>query len=514
MPITVVMLTQPVIRQGEIRAVLGGVLRLNQDGLMREVSEAGLDLGEGAISQLLAVTDGQGRHLVDGVIDEEQIGAEARQDLALAMAHWRDQGSPVEPEGVIWTGQKQIVVAAGVPGADWVVWRRYSRDTLLEPLNAMRSRSLHWSLGLWGGLSLLLLLYLGWQLHPLALLERRVVGMLDGGQDPHAGWPRARGEIGALSATLSGVALALADKQAENQRLLEQRESLMAAAPLGLAFVREDRLTLVNAELERLLGYAPQELKGLPVQLLMADPEESARMASEMRAALTEGRAYEGEHRFLRRQGSTFWGQVHARQVRAGQPEAGVVWTLGDITTQVASRHQLEWSATHDPLTGLLNRRGFEDRMERFVEGRLRRPAALLIIDLDHFKPINDSAGHQAGDAMLQAIARGLNEGVRASDAVGRLGGDEFAVLLEGCPPQWARRLAQKLLERIRAVQVPWNGRQLQVSASIGLAMWNDSMGSSHHWIHAADLACYEAKRAGRANVQASADEPLDEALG
>ena len=138
---------------------------------------------------------------------------------------------------------------------------------------------------------------------------------------------------------------------------------------------------------------------------------------------------------------------------------------------------------------------------------------ALPIFDLDHFKPINDSEGHQAGDAMLQAVAAALNEGVRASDAVGRLGGDEFAVLLEGCPPQWAQRLAQKLLDRVRSVQVPWNGRRLQVSASIGLAMWDEGLGSVVSWTHQADLACYEAKRAGRANVQTSAAEPVSEAL-
>jgi hypothetical protein len=100
----------------------------------------------------------------------------------------------------------------------------------------LRERSLRWALGTWAGLALVLLLYLGWQLSPLAQLERRVVAMLDGAQAPHEGWPIARGEIGALSATLHSVALALADKDSENRQLLERLESVMAAAPLGLAW--------------------------------------------------------------------------------------------------------------------------------------------------------------------------------------------------------------------------------------------------------------------------------------
>lgn len=510
---SIAVFTQPVLRAGRVQAVLGGVLRLGRTGLMGDVVEAGPDFGEGAISQLLAVTDGQGRRLVEGEAAPGVSPEASAQWLSEAMRQWRAQGSPVEPAGVVWLDGDQIVVATGIPGPDWVVWRAYSRAVMVAPLDVLRERSLRWALGTWAGLSLVLLVYLGWQLSPLARLERRVIALLDGRQAPHEGWPIARGEIGALSATLHSVALALADKDSENRQLLERLESVMAAAPLGLAFLRGDRLSLVNAEMARLLGYEPGALSGLPARVLLADAGEADQVIGAIQGALRTGQAYVGEHRFLRLQGSSFWGQLHASEVRPGEPEAGMVWTLSDITTQVQSRHQLEWSATHDALTGLLNRRGFEERMARFVEGRQRRPTALLIIDLDHFKPINDSEGHPAGDAMLQAVAAALSEGVRASDAVGRLGGDEFAVLLEGCPPQWAQRLAQKLLERVQAARVPWNGRVLQVGASIGLAMWDERMGSTQRWNHAADQACYEAKRSGRATVRCSSAEALDEAL-
>ena len=270
--------TQPVIRGGRVQAVLGGVIWLRQGRLMSDVVEAGPDFGEGAISQLLAVTDSRGRPLVSGDAVPGTSPAAAAHWLSEARREWQAQGSPVEPEGLVWSDGDQIVVAAGIPGPDWVIWRAYSRAAMMAPLDALRERSLRWALGTWAGLSLVLLFYLGWQLSPLAQLERRVVALLDGRQAPQDGWPMARGEIGALSATLHSVALALAHKDSENRQLVERLESVMAAAPLGLVFVREDRLTLVNAELARLLGYTPKELRGLPARLLLADVGDADRM--------------------------------------------------------------------------------------------------------------------------------------------------------------------------------------------------------------------------------------------
>ncbi|MCA6215023.1 GGDEF domain-containing protein [Ideonella sp. B7] len=497
-----VVLVQPIERAGQVRAVLGGVLPLTlNEGLLRDVGDVGPDFGEGASSTLLAVTDAQGQPLVQGEPTRGMPAALRDQNLARALAHWREAGSPVEPMGLVWADGDQLLVGAGIPGPDWMVWRAYSRVAMLAPLDALRTRSLRWAFGVALGLALALMLYLGWQLSPLARLERRVMGMLDGGQRPASGWPRARGEIGALSTTLREVAQALARKDGENRQLFEQLEGVMAAAPLGLGLVRRDRLTLFNAELARLLGYTDQELRQLPLGVLLADADEQGPLSIAVKRAFQSGQPYVGEHRFLRRQGSVFWGQLHARPVRMDQLEAGVVLTLSDITQQVQSRHELEWSASHDALTGLLNRAAFLARLDRFVDAQPRRAAALLVIDLDHFKPINDTEGHQAGDAMLQAVSRVLQNGVRQSDAVGRLGGDEFAVLLDGCPPEWAQRLAHKLLAAVLEVRLPWRDHVLQVSASIGLASWEDRMGHGRAWLHEADTACYGAKRSGRAGV-------------
>jgi diguanylate cyclase (GGDEF)-like protein len=137
-----------------------------------------------------------------------------------------------------------------------------------------------------------------------------------------------------------------------------------------------------------------------------------------------------------------------------------------------------------------------------------------MFIDLDNFKPVNDSHGHLAGDAMLWAVANVLRHGVRDSDIVARLGGDEFAVILAGCSLKRARRIASDLLDGVRTLTIPWDLQRLSVGASIGIAAIGGSM-SVDDAVAAADAQCYLAKAAGKNNVQVETPtmeglDPLD----
>jgi diguanylate cyclase (GGDEF)-like protein len=137
-----------------------------------------------------------------------------------------------------------------------------------------------------------------------------------------------------------------------------------------------------------------------------------------------------------------------------------------------------------------------------------------MFIDLDNFKPINDSHGHLAGDAMLWAVANVLRHGVRDSDIVARLGGDEFAVILAGCSLKRARRIASDLLESVRTLTIPWDLQRLSVGASIGIAAIGGNMNVDSA-VAAADAQCYRAKALGKNNVQVEvplgqASDPLD----
>ena len=135
-------------------------------------------------------------------------------------------------------------------------------------------------------------------------------------------------------------------------------------------------------------------------------------------------------------------------------------------------------------------------------------PAALLMMDLDRFKPINDAHGHAAGDAMLRAVGQAISTCVRGGDAVARLGGDEFAVILLQCPADVALRVAESICTRVGALRLPWQGHSLSVGISVGVAALLGEVDSTASWLAAADGACYDAKAAGRGTVRVAGAAP------
>jgi diguanylate cyclase (GGDEF)-like protein len=196
--------------------------------------------------------------------------------------------------------------------------------------------------------------------------------------------------------------------------------------------------------------------------------------------------------------------------VEQGRPESGTIWTLADITDQVAARAALEWSAGHDVLTGLANRKTFQLQAAKLLEHLPESlPAAVVMIDLDRFKPINDTAGHAAGDAMLKLVASAITSQVRSTDLAVRMGGDEFALLLVRCPLNVAQRIAENVRTAITAMVLTWDGQPLQVGASLGVAALSDTTESVPAWLQEADAACYVAKAAGRGVVRMAAGPTL-----
>ena len=185
----------------------------------------------------------------------------------------------------------------------------------------------------------------------------------------------------------------------------------------------------------------------------------------------------------------------------------GAVWVIRDVTQLRARQREARQLAEMDPLTELVNRRGFEAHLQQAIAhvDRTGQAASLMFIDLDQFKPVNDTWGHLAGDAVLWAVANVLRHGVRDSDVVARLGGDEFAVILAGCSLRRARRIAGELLHAIGALAIPWEQQHIRVGASIGIAAIQSGTDVDEA-VAAADAQCYRAKAAGRNNVQS---EPL-----
>jgi diguanylate cyclase (GGDEF)-like protein len=192
---------------------------------------------------------------------------------------------------------------------------------------------------------------------------------------------------------------------------------------------------------------------------------------------------------------------------------AAVLIALGvavRLREQRAALTDAELRAQTDPLTGVLNRRSLIERLDAAcVRARARGlPIALLFIDLDHFKLINDSYGHQAGDACLRAIIEPIHTELRQSDVIGRYGGEEFVVILSGADASAAHPIAQRILERVASVQVDGFGAVIQMTCSIGIAA-SDTLGVwGEHLIAHADAAVYLAKHGGRNQVQMAARRP------
>lgn len=175
------------------------------------------------------------------------------------------------------------------------------------------------------------------------------------------------------------------------------------------------------------------------------------------------------------------------------------------------ARHlrELVYQATHDPLTGLVNRREFERRLWRAVEESRRDGVvhAMCFVDLDCFKSVNDHAGHAAGDAVLGCLARGMRLVLRDGDVVGRLGGDEFGILLEHCPLEVAIQLADSLRECVPRIRLRWGRQTLTVRASIGVLSIDGTVPDPGDAFRKADIACYVAKASGRDAVHVYSGE-------
>ena len=161
----------------------------------------------------------------------------------------------------------------------------------------------------------------------------------------------------------------------------------------------------------------------------------------------------------------------------------------------------MSYAASHDRLTGLVNRAAFEAMLEEATAKAAEAPFCALFIDLDRFKHVNDTGGHAAGDALLRDVAHALAAQLRKSDTVARLGGDEFAVLLPQCPIPRSRELAEKLRAAVDGYRLGWEGKTYSVGASIGLVAVNGTHADAAEVLRAADAACYAAKRGGRNQV-------------
>lgn len=266
------------------------------------------------------------------------------------------------------------------------------------------------------------------------------------------------------------------------------------------------------------------ELAGLTVEQALGDgwvvalhPDDADRVRAEWAEAAAEGRDSVVEYRFRRPDGSAAWIEGFAAAVR-DETGAVVAWVGSclDVTQRKAAEDELRRLAELDWLTGCLNRRRFHEQLrERLERGEDEpEPAALLLLDIDRFKLVNDSLGHLAGDDVLRAVAATIRRHLRAGDAVSRLGGDEFAAIVAEPDPGDAQRVARRVAAAIRAESIPTRAGPTRVTVSIGIVpLAGYTRGMEDEALSAADAAMYRAKDRGRDGV-ALAGRPAAEDTG
>ncbi len=298
-------------------------------------------------------------------------------------------------------------------------------------------------------------------------------------------------------------------------RLLPQAEAVLGE-PSGVPFdvlhdntpmtcftlTAEGNVMHTNRFGAQLLGYRPDDLVERPMlDLYVADDRA---LAQENLNAATElpGRVFRWDIRHIKKNGDIVWMRNTARAVsHAG--ETLVLVTCEDIDDTYKLSDLLSHQARHDDLTGLANRKTLEQRLVRVIESAHseRTEHALAVVDLDQFKLVNDTCGHEAGDELLRQIARLLRSVLRKRDTVARVGGDEFAVLIEDCPIGAAHASIENLRRTIEDYHFEWEGRRYQITASIGMVPVNALCESAGNALSMADTACYAAKDSGRNQV-------------
>ena len=326
--------------------------------------------------------------------------------------------------------------------------------------------------------------------------------------------------------------------QALLQTALQEKQVLFDHAMVGIVFMKDRHLTRCNRHFEQMLGYGPGELVGTPSRQWYfndADWEEAGRRCY---APLAKGLVFEGELTLRTKDGTPIVCEVRSKAVDPGNVQDGSIWIAmnvsaqrhaqaalaqvhGELEQQVRDRtselrdtvdslhreindrkhdqERIYWLAHYDALTGLPNRTLLAERSRQAIRAAQdsHTPLAVIFIDLDHFKHVNDSLGHRVGDELLVQIAQRLRAIVRERDTVSRLGGDEFVLLLPGANAHGAARVASKLQE---AARVPYQigHHELTMAPSMGIALFPQDGADFEGLTQSADTAMYRAKRDGR----------------
>ncbi len=279
--------------------------------------------------------------------------------------------------------------------------------------------------------------------------------------------------------------------------------TLLARAPTAIAFVAGQRFEVVSEEFNHLFGYGDDsDLTGQGTRTVHTTDLAHIALYERAAASFAAGRPLDEEIEYVRRDGHRFWGRLQATPVHWDEPTAEALWIVEDVTAARAQRLQPTWTAKHDNVTELANRREFERRLSEHVGSRRGDPVSVLWLDVDRFTDIVRDLGAEVGDHFLYHLGQMLIGKVRASDLVARLEVDHFGVLLPDCDQHYAQIIAEKVRAAVAGYRLRWGLHRAHVKASLGVVQIQPALTTVESVLGGAALACAEAKAAGGDSVR------------
>lgn len=275
-------------------------------------------------------------------------------------------------------------------------------------------------------------------------------------------------------------------------------EVLLQRSPLAVAFVAGGRFTRVSEPFNHLFGLAEDgDLGGGETRSVFVSDAAHAACSELLSKGFQSGKPIDEELELLRRDGHRFWGRLQATPLAWDQPQGEALWVLSDVTAARAERLAPTWTAKHDPVTELANRREFERRLSEHVGSRRGDPVSVLWLDLDRFGDIVSGMGDETAKHFLYGIGQLLQQKVRATDTVSRAEHDRFAILLPDCDLHYAEIVAEKVRAAISGYRLRWGLHRARLKTSIGVVLVQPQLETADSVLAAATLACGEAKAAG-----------------
>jgi diguanylate cyclase (GGDEF)-like protein/PAS domain S-box-containing protein len=291
---------------------------------------------------------------------------------------------------------------------------------------------------------------------------------------------------------------ALLESEARYRNLVENISDLLYRTDI------EGRITFISPSIFPVAGYTVDEAIGMKMaEEVYVEPKQRELFLTEI---LNNGVIKHFECHLLRKDGSNWWGSTNAHLLKGDDGSIeGIEGTIRDISEHKIAKDKLTYQASHDSLTGLINRYEFEKRVSRLLTEHQNSEShhAMCFMDLDQFKVVNDTCGHVAGDEVLRQVGEVLRDIVRKRDTLARLGGDEFGVLMEHCSLEQAHRVADEIIKAVMDYQFSWKDNVFRIGVSIGLVAVAEASGNFTELFSQADAACYVAKDLGRNRVHA-----------